>query len=752
MNSNRLFSKGMRADFRREAAWLTMYGLLFLFLIPVGYLFGISSSHYREVAEEIQRHQSLFNYAIRMTGMGAPTILLMGAGFLEAYHEFGYLHRRREIDFYHALPGTRRQLFFSRFINGLITVLVPYLSAVVIGLICSVLTGLGVKEMLSPVCAAVLLNGIIFLLIYSTAILAVMLTGRALTGILGMFILNGYFPLLSLLLTEIPSAWYRTYQSTGSSPFLTFLSELSPVTQTIRYMSVFDERFTMPFHYGALTAGFIFRVLAGFAAAMAIMLISLKLYDLRQLEKAGEAMAFRGTEPVIRILLVFFAAVGTMQFMKAIGSEIGWILFFTLAAVVIGHMIIELIYRADPKRVFRHKTELGAMVLIAAAFVLCVHFDVTGYDRYLPEENEIETAELHFYTFSNVYSLWEVDSSGEITCSYTESPEFWQDEDTDAAFRGTYTGSPEIAAVRSVAQKGIDYNKAIIQKTAAAGKTRKEAVPGEDDNNSVYVVWHLKNGKAVSRRYNVPVREMHDEYAVLFDSEEGREYMFPLLASGMKEKIGSVRYEENNTAVRLPDKDSEKRILDAYLMDLRAMTMAEIEGKAPAALLQLGATPELLQLFGLDNRAEELESAARVDFQFGGELFFRYPVYESFSNTLSALESAGVRPGILKESLARVDAFSCGGWGMDRNGDESWFSGMADQAEDVEIIRNYLVLYAYSYYNMYGPETIGDLEITWSEAGREYSGALLRNDETEALADRLFREHFLTRKGRSDDR
>ena len=33
MNSNRLFFKGMRADFRREAAWITMYALLFLFLI-----------------------------------------------------------------------------------------------------------------------------------------------------------------------------------------------------------------------------------------------------------------------------------------------------------------------------------------------------------------------------------------------------------------------------------------------------------------------------------------------------------------------------------------------------------------------------------------------------------------------------------------------------------------------------------------------------------------------------------------------
>ena len=743
MNSNRLFSKGRRADFRREIAWFTMYLMLFLFLIPVAYLFGREGAlGYGNVVAAAEKHRLLYNYAIEILGMGfSTTVVLIGAGFLEAYHQFGYLHRRREIDFYHAMPCTRRQLFFTRFANGIGTVLLPYLCGTLAGLASAVLTGLTFRELLQPLGAALLLNSLSFLLTYTVAILAVMLTGRALTGILGMAVLTGYFPFLTLLLTSIPSNWYATYHSDPQSGLLVRLGELSPVMQAVQYALTFHDRYKMPFGYNSMTAGFIFRVLMGFAAILLLMLLNLKLYDIRPLEKAGDAMVFRKTEPVIRILLVVLAGISVMQFMKAINGSLGWIVFFTLAAVVIGHVIIELIYYADPRKVLRHRIELGVLLIAFMAFILCVHFDLTGYDRYLPKEDRIESAELHFNSYGDVYTIWQVDSGGEVYSSWSQGPEYWEDTENMPVTEGLYKEADEIAAVRSITEKGYAY----MEKEGMLDSDYMDNPFPDETARSFSVVWHLKGGRKVSRSYTVSMTDIHDDYETLFDSETGRTYMYPILAM-QPAGSGDLWYEENGEVLRIEDKNAADRILDAYLMDLRAMTMADIEGKTPAALLRIGISPEVLRSLGLDDMAESMENARANQFKYGGSVFFRYPIYDCFENTLAALAAQEIRPGTLPGSTENITAFNCGGWGMNQNGEETWFSGEVENAEDLALIRENLVLSDYTHYNEYGPHTIGDIEITWSANDRNYTGCLLQNEETERFTDRMFREHFLSRR------
>ncbi|MBE5997315.1 MAG: hypothetical protein E7240_08200 [Lachnospiraceae bacterium] len=737
MSSSRLFSKGKKADFRREIPWFIMYCLIFVFAIPIAYLFGMPGDSTFEAALSLaEKNKRLFNYAADILGMGGISVILMGTGLLEAYHEFGYLHRKQEIDFFHSLPVTRRQMFFGRFTNGVKTVLVPYICALLTGLISAALTGLSFKEMLPLTCTALVLNTGVFLMSYAVGILAVMLTGRALTGILGMAVLMGYFPMLSVVLDSTPSVWFDTYKAGTEILPIRWLLEMSPCTQLIRYLNVFQSRFMMPPAYDAVTAGFLIRVLLGFAAAAVLVLIDLKLYDMRPLEKAGDGMIFRKTEPVIRVLLVVFAALGTMQFMRSISDRLGWVLFFTLAVTALGHILVELIYRADPKKVLRHKVELGVILLAAAALILILHFDLTGYNRYLPKEEKIEAAELHFTNTSNQDMVWQVDTSGEEYVSWSQEPEYWFADPEKPVADGLYKEAEEIGAVRAIAEKGIEYCEE-IRKNGTQENADEAAVP-------LSVTWHLAGGKEVSRSYWVRVPEIHDEYETLFDSETGRNYMFPVLSIDTDTMIGEIQYEECGNVIRL-DKNVREEVLDAYLMDLRAMNMADIEKKAPVAMLRIGLSPEMLRKLGLDDMAEDLEAAAAVDFKYGGDAFFRYPLYDSFARTLEVLEREGITPVTVYEKTAATENFEVNGWGFDQNGNEQYFSDAVTTPDDIETVRKYLVLGDYSYYNMYGPETVPDLGISWSVDGKDYTGILLDNEETQELTDRYYREHQLIR-------
>ena len=736
MNSSRLFSKTARSDFRRDIPWFVMYCIVFLFLIPVAYLFGLNGVEREYVrygsSQMVFNHDRLFNYTLNMVGMSiAGMIGLFGAGFLEAYHEFGYLHRRNEIDFYHGLPLNRRQLFSGRFVNGLRFVLVPYILAEAIGAVCAAVTGISMKEFLVPLITGVLLSILVFLMVYVLAILAIMLTGRALTGILGMAVLSGYFPFISLCISEIPSVWFSTYAN-GSDRMRIFdyLSNLSPFTQAVQFASTYFSRFNAPGYPEAVTAGFIVRIVLSAAAVCAGIILCIVLYNKRPLEKAGEAMVFRPTERVIRILLVIAAAVGVMQFMRAIGSSFGWVLFFTLAAVALGHILVELIYRADAKKVFKHPVELALMLGLTALLITALAFDFFGYNRYLPETEKIAEARINI-DMEYTWAVWNNDGYG------NDSIVWYMDRDS------SMKETDEIEAIRAIAKVGIDRSV----NNDPAGPSVEEYQPEDERTHSVYVTWKLKNGRRVCRNYTIALPAIRDEYERLFDTEGYRHYIYPVLDAEPEKDIIGVACTTPGGAVQVPEKAYEKKIFDAYLMDVRAMTMKDIEGKQPCALLRfLLSESKLKEEYNLSEYAEKAGRyrpavpKAAAEAESGDLVYWLYPVYDSFAHTKNALAAAGIstEPSDPPEILT----YTC--YTADEKGNGDGVSGTLNSEEDRKCVWKNLELYPYSAYNIYGPELLDSFGIDFYDGYQNsvYSG-VIRTEETEAVARRCFEEKGL---------
>ena len=713
MTSSRLFSKGRRLDFRRDMVWFIIYLLIFFFALPVAYLFGIDGvsarlGEYESAAlKEAMLHRALISYSVSRIGMGVSTVFLCLFGALEAYHEFGYLHSRTALDFYHALPGTRKQQYFARILNGFGMVFVPYL-------ICEILTVLlafGQKIMPAEICgiaaAGIALNLLLFALTYFVFVTVVMLTGKALTCVLGMAVFTGYFPALFLLLTGIPQAWFRTYVSGTMSRWPSFLQELSPAIQAAHLVDGFLDGFTPGGLPGDPVSGFetgyFIRIAAVAAAAVLFLFAALWLYKRRALERCGEAMAFPKTESPIRNMLVVLAGIAGMLFMKELGRTLGWILFGTVAAVILSHLLIELIYRSDARKLFGRKWQMIILAVLGVLLVVALRFDIFGIDRYIPDEEKVETADLTFGGQDDIGAVYRSDYNGDYMEVYgisggSEAAEYLSRVSGTDCFDGAHSRE-SIAAVRRIAEEGLSRMARI---------ERDDAFEDEGDVWSCTITWKMKNGQYIRRCYSVALEKIRDDYSILFDDPEYRASRSPavLLPS---EDISSVYYRYMDNAVRVPADPAELQA--AYAQDLAEMTFAG-RGKAyPVGLLEFGLPEDTLEKLGYSSR--NMETRVRY--------YMPVPVYPSFRRTLAVLEAAGFDavpdPVVAEAKTAQYEY-----WFDDPSAEAAAAGpytkeiqqvrrGVLTDPEDIRIVKEALVSYRTREYNIYGTPIAGGFTV-----------------------------------------
>ena len=740
MTSSRFYSKGRILDLRREILWPAAYGLMLFFSMPVALLFGLQGirlNGYENEALLREAYETAYcGRTITMLGMGPVTLLLVMFAVMEAYHAFGYLQRAREIDFVHALPQDRGQLFRSRLLNSLICVVIPYAVCLVLGLICAAVSGVPAGKVLPGILTGIVFNMIIFLLAYAASVLAMMLTGRAMTWFFGTGVFFGYFPALGLLLAAIPGEWFTTYAGggLGSAGIGRILLEISPLSQCVFMVREHGTHFTALLHQEEAAALPFLRGALCLAAAVLLLFLAAKLYKMRALEKAGEAMAFRKTERPIRILLVALAALAGMAFTRELDRGLGWILFGTVAAAVVSHLLIELIYRANVRKLFTHKLELAVMAVLGAVLVLVLWYDVFGYETWLPKEGSVASAAIRTNAENETYSLYtntrydeDVAFSYYQEAAWIEDPAVLKNAEQIALARkiasvGAQKAVQERNKIQSAQVIGGTYNGMMFPKTVATAEA-------EERQMSVSVTWNLTNGRTAVRQYFIPESDMKELYQGLFDDPSYKEYLFPAMTLA-KADIASVEYEEcgNSTAVDAAAKDE---FLSTYFDELKQQTFADRGDAYPVGVLRLHLSEAFLE--GL-----ELDQVYYIE--GNGDVYLRYPVYASFEKTVSLLKKAGTDPGneySIPEGAALHAEFN----GYDPETDT--YYGVEDtitDPQDLMFVRENLRPMEYTYYNTFGKGYITDLSFYYDDGKRQKYLGLPDTPECRTFADKLREE------------
>ena len=546
--------------------------------------------------------------------MMVPFILgTLALGVVAAWNGFSYLHARGRVDLYHSLPVKREKLFLIQVLICAADYIIPALMWFVLSCVVA-----GVKNVFILQTGAALacdwLLGLIFCLYaFAIASLAMMLTGRLLTGILGTAVFFFLNILAGAIVTGFQSLFYNTMIGVRTDLFSGIGPDvLSPLHLTFRAF--------WSWHGGdgwtaALTAA---------AAALILLAVSLLIYKKRPSEAAGKAMAFFGAGEIIKVVLTVTAALAFgLFFGEATGeSSDFWLIFGLLLGFVFIYALIQMIYTLDIRKCFAGRAAFITGLLITFGITAFCRFDLAGYDRYLPAQDQIEAIAVS------------VDNQ---VCCMSDSNMY------------------EEARLEHAAMPCDDETYAVLSRFVSGNMIYHKTNVENEEGVWKQVRVRLKNGKTYRRGYTMYRSDVEQELLTLYGRKEYKEATWPMLAAGEEQLLGMRVYcnakllsdddyyghSMTDGEGRVLDPDDARTLLAALQEDfetvppdvfLREMPYAMIQCQMDLSGAGFGENPAWEEpVYGMAGPGQKVWTAS-------------VPVFPSFKETGKVLKALEIEP------------------------------------------------------------------------------------------------------------
>lgn len=383
--------------------WLG-YTALWLFLVPVALFSELSA--YQGSYSAADASSLLLNAGVR-----GGVFISFFFGLFFAMLAFSHLTQSRATNGFHALPVRRETIFLTAYLTGLFCQLSSILVTFLLGAAVSAPLHLSFWSVTGAAMGSAMLEAVFF---YSFAALCMMMTGQILAAPVFYFVGNILVPGMEYLLRNFAGNFLYGY-SGHTDVALGFLSPpLYMYTMCTEVAIASIETCESDSYY--VTAYALehrsFMILAAYAlAGLVIALIALLLYRTRKSEMTGSTVAFPWATPIFKYGVAFCTAVALGQFLyyflfgryRSGGSDsLPGTILCMVAAGLVGYFVAEMLIKKS-FRVFRAGAK-GAVIVSLALVLLGVamSFDLTGYEKHVPDESEIESA---FYTFSGMTNV-----------------------------------------------------------------------------------------------------------------------------------------------------------------------------------------------------------------------------------------------------------------------------------------------------------------------------------------------------------
>jgi ABC-2 type transport system permease protein len=614
MTSKKLFFNYMKQDLKKHL-WLISLSVLTQFfaivVFPTMYL-------------QSQDKTSLLEFSWMGSYNLLFVVVVVVGAILSGLTMFSYLSAKDKVDFYHSLPIRREKLFIASYLNGILLFIIPCLifTALFI-LIC--MFGFGITGM-SVLMPWFLQKDIAYLLIYwiiySIAVLAVMLTGNTVIAYCGTMILLCYNALINVTITSLKATFFEHYASTDSSWWSYGI--FNPIAWVSKLLSSIPKVDTSSQWYWSSS---IFTVIIW---AVVLTGIALVLYCLRPSEATGCALSFAFTKPIVKCALLILFSIFSGVFFELISgeastSELGpWMIFGFIMGCLIGHSILQVVLEFDFKAILKGRITL--CICAAVSFlVICIYgFDLTGYDSYIPNVDQIESASIVPTFLVSNYRI-------QIDGSYTYMSDYMQKN-------MKLTEEDDLENVLEIVQKSLEFDTAYKNylDTDIAYQFVDEAGNHGISYGNCIITYRLKNGRTVSRAYNMPltsvegttlltegddqcitIRTTNENLKALYESEQYKEAAYPILTQDETvQEVYLIDVMGNQYHLNLSE-DEYVCLLRTYKSELKSLTWETRLDTNPVGVISLGNEDEGLGV--------------------------SYSIYPSFTQTLDLLEWSGYK-------------------------------------------------------------------------------------------------------------
>ena len=398
MTSKNFSSKGLLGDSLRRNLWGFVLGGVGFFLSLLLPLLMTMQRALENRTLQLKEFPNLVDQDWQ-SALGTVAELLGGGNFLAkavlavmaivcGVVMFAYLHSRQKVDFYHSLPISRTGLFANNFLTGIVLSILPYLVVLVLSVACVYGMGFGEAVQWAALGSALVSHLIMFLTLYALTVLTTIVCGNTVITLLLLAWVHLSPMLAQMLFSGLCSKFYSSYAMALEHMQQSF--RLSPLVELFEING---------FSFGAAGITSVFGktnensavglLMIYLAVAIVATALALWLFRIRRSERAGVALAFTRAKLPVKVYMCLFMGV-------AFGIVFGMIAgnFWFWAGLVIGtvltHWVVEIVYAFDFRAIFGKPLHLVVILAVLFAAMLCMRFDVTGYDTWLPARDRIQ--------------------------------------------------------------------------------------------------------------------------------------------------------------------------------------------------------------------------------------------------------------------------------------------------------------------------------------------------------------------------
>lgn len=413
-----------------------------------------------------------------------------------AMQMFKEIYSKRACDTFFAMPIKRGEYFSAKYLVGVLFNVLPILLAV--GIHSVILLSASTKLITYTIDFPLLLKALLAMIfgvicIYSIFIFCAVLAGRrvhyfflvAIALIAPMCVTNGIVDSIN----TIWGAYVRSYPFTIIHPVqnlpLLMFNNLDYEVDTKQFLIIFlvNAVESVALFFGGY---FVFKN---------------RKAEIAEFTPAGKVIPF-----------VFLAFVVIAEFMQTSANmKFEYYIPSAIVSAIMATMIFSAVFY---KKAFTKNT----LITLAVSSVMCIVFAVavslpnyTNYVKYVPDIEEVESVEL-------------IDGSMEITnfTFYNFYPNPLPSYDFEQSRLYKFTTAENIENAMQLHKKIID-DETIKKGKALNSDTWGDMMEYDYEYENSYdcmIIYHLKNGKTVQRKYAVPVKSISDEMAALMRNEE----------------------------------------------------------------------------------------------------------------------------------------------------------------------------------------------------------------------------------------
>lgn len=484
MTSKSFSSKGLLGNSMRRNLWaLVLSGVGFFLSLLLPALMTMQNALEQRVLDlkelsqanvELNWQNAMNNAASMLSGGNLfVKIVFIVLAVVCGVAMFAYLHSRQKVDFYHSLPISRTRLFANNFLTGIVCTFSTYLVMLAITVGCAYAMGCGEAVRWDEIGGAILCNLIVFLLIYALTVLTTVICGNTIITLLLLAWVFFSPMLVRVLQFCLFDKFYDTF--TANAGQLVGAIRLTPVVQ---YFVLHGTHYIGEHVIGVLQPGeSALGLLIGYLIAAAVVTaLALFLFRIRRSERAGTALAFTPTKLPIKVYMCL-----------TMGVVFGWVFgmiagnFWFWPGLVVGtvlfHWIVEIIYAFDFRAIFARPLHLLAILVVLVAGMLAMQFDVTGYDTWLPDRDDLTAVDIngsgepaltdpsnidavHRLMEIGVQAMQEEDTDGDGSLSYTQVTVKCQMGSRTAARQYRIPETEEVNALLDQIEQSEEYKRA----------------------------------------------------------------------------------------------------------------------------------------------------------------------------------------------------------------------------------------------------------------------------------------------------